>query len=128
MAGLNIQPIAVGIDAGTKVQLIDNTKEAVVQVFPGAIFGDVNGDGSVTVSDSGIVVIAENHIIRVNQKTGLAFDIRVIRMGFTENRALFIIQLPGFCLFLAMELKFQIEKYITSFYDKMMLQTMLLFV
>jgi len=37
LAGLNIQPIAAGFDAGTKVQLIDNAKEAVVQGFPGVI-------------------------------------------------------------------------------------------
>jgi len=51
------------IGTGTKVDLIDNTTQAIAATYYIVIYGDVNGDGNIDSIDAGIMVDLENYII-----------------------------------------------------------------
>ena len=51
------------LGTGTKVELVDNTTNEVLESYNILIFGDVNGDGNADSSDSGIIIDMENFLI-----------------------------------------------------------------
>lgn len=55
--------IAGSFGTGTKVELIDNTTNTVMETYYIVIFGDLNGDGSVDSNDSGLIIDYENWLV-----------------------------------------------------------------
>ncbi len=55
--------IAGSFGTGTKVELIDNTTNTVIETYYIVIFGDLNGDGSVDSNDSGLIIDYENWLV-----------------------------------------------------------------
>ncbi len=52
---------AKGFGTGTKVEVVDNETQEVIQSFVVIIFGDVNGDGNIDGVDAGIMADVENY-------------------------------------------------------------------
>jgi len=50
------------LGTGTKIEVVDNSSGAVLQVFYIVIFGDVNGDGNIDSSDAGRLIDVENYV------------------------------------------------------------------
>ena len=61
------------LGTGTKVDLIDNATNDILQTFTIVIFGDVNGDGIINGIDAGIVVNIENYSAVWDSVTDAAF-------------------------------------------------------
>ena len=62
-ASLVYTPTNYVLGTGTKVELVDNTTNEVLESYNILIFGDVNGDGNADSSDSGIIIDMENFLI-----------------------------------------------------------------
>jgi len=62
-AKLVYTPDTENIGTGTRVDLIDNNTNAVVESYQIIIFGDVNGDGNIDSIDAGVIVDVENYLV-----------------------------------------------------------------
>lgn len=51
------------IGTGTKIELVDNATNEVIQTYMVVIFGDVSGDGIVNGIDAGIIINVENYTV-----------------------------------------------------------------
>jgi len=56
-------PDSESLGTGAKVELVNNTTDAIIGTYFIVIFGDVNGDGSIDSIDAGVAVDFENYII-----------------------------------------------------------------
>lgn len=61
------------LGTGTKVTIIDNATNAIVQTFYIVIFGDVDGDGNIDTIDSGVLVDFENYKVLWNTPGAYAY-------------------------------------------------------
>ena len=61
------------LGTGSKVTIIDNATDAVLQTYYIVIFGDVNGDGNIDSTDSGVLVDFENYKILWNTPSDYAY-------------------------------------------------------
>ena len=61
-ARLIITQTAGGFGTGTKVEVVDNETQDIIQTFIVIIFGDVNGDGNIDGADAAKVVDVGNYL------------------------------------------------------------------
>lgn len=61
------------LGTGTKVTVIDNATDDVVETYYIVIYGDVNGDGNIDANDAGVIIDYENYLLGIDQTTGLAY-------------------------------------------------------
>ncbi len=72
-AMLVITPTTGGFGTGTKVDVVDNETQNIIETFTIVIFGDVNGDGNIDGMDAGVLVDIENYKTVWDSVTEAAF-------------------------------------------------------
>jgi len=66
-----------GFGTGTKIELVNNATDEIIQTYQIVIFGDVNGDGAINGIDAGTIVNVENYTLAWDSVT----DTALIRAG-----------------------------------------------
>ncbi|HZK39164.1 MAG TPA: InlB B-repeat-containing protein [Clostridia bacterium] len=72
-ASLIISSTTGSFGTGTKVEVVDNETQTVIENFTVIIFGDVNGDGNIDGIDAGILIDVENYANDWDPITAAAF-------------------------------------------------------
>ncbi len=60
---IECSPTTGVLGTGTKVMVIDNSTDVVLQTFYIVIFGDVNGDGNIDSTDASVLIDYENYLV-----------------------------------------------------------------